>query len=298
MRLAMIGLGKMGGNMTRRLLEHKFEVVGYATAADAVREAESRGAIGAHSLGEVLEKLGKPRIVWMMIPAGKPVDDTIEALIPKMDRGDILIDGGNSRWTDSVRRAEKAASRGVGYLDCGTSGGVWGLAEGYCMMIGGDEKAFALAEPIFKALAPEGGYRRVGPSGSGHFVKMVHNAIEYAMMQGYAEGFEVLSKYDHPLDLASIADLWNHGGVVRSWLLELAADAFRKDPGLKSIEGYVDDSGEGRWTLEYAIDHAVPTPGLAESLFVRFRSRQKDTFTGKVLAALRNEFGGHAVKKA
>jgi 6-phosphogluconate dehydrogenase len=243
--------------------------------------------------------LEPPRAVWIMVPAGDPVDETINTLLPHMSAGDTIIDGGNSRWTDSIRRSQELAGKGLQWLDVGTSGGIWGLKVGYSMMIGGDPDNFRHWEPIFQALAPEGGYGLVGPAGSGHFVKMVHNGVEYGMMEAYGEGFEIMKcAADYPnLDLTQIAGIWNHGSVVRSWLLELAEDALKKDPGLESIRGYVEDSGEGRWTVEAAINTRVPAPIIALSLFRRFESRQPESFAAKVLAALRNEFGGHAVQK-
>jgi 6-phosphogluconate dehydrogenase len=242
--------------------------------------------------------LQPPRAVWLMIPAGKPVDDTIHTVLPMLARGDTIIDGGNSKWTDTMRRARDVEAKGINYIDAGTSGGIWGLKVGYSLMIGGPEEAYRQWEPIFQALAPEGGYGRVGPAGAGHFVKMVHNGIEYGLMEAYGEGFEILkeSKF-FDLDLLQISGIWNHGSVIRSWLLELAEDAFRRDPGLADIRGYVEDSGEGRWTVEAAIDEDVPAPIITESLFRRFSSRRAELFSDKVIAALRNEFGGHAVQR-
>ncbi|MEP6801089.1 MAG: phosphogluconate dehydrogenase (NAD(+)-dependent, decarboxylating) [Acidobacteriota bacterium] len=296
MKLGFVGLGKMGGNMVQRLLRDGHEIVAFARSADSVREAESHGAKGAASLKDVVEKLAAPRVVWLMIPAGKPVDDSIAELKALLSRGDIVVDGGNSRWTDSSRRAAELSAAGIGFLDSGTSGGIWGLDNGYCLMVGGRPEDFGVLEPALKTLAPPDGYAHVGGPGAGHYVKMVHNAIEYSMMQGYAEGFELLAKSDYNLKLDQISRLWTHASVVRSWLLDLLVLAFEKDPGLQGIRGYVEDSGEGRWTLQDAIDKAVPMPGLAGALFARFASRQPDAFAAKVNAALRNEFGGHAVK--
>lgn len=300
MQLAMIGLGRMGGNMVRRLVQGGHQVVVYDHDTDAIAAFEGEGATGARSLQEVAEALSTPRIVWIMVPAGVPVDDTIAGLLPSLSPGDIIIDGGNSKWTDSKRRAAELQEQGIGMLDCGTSGGVWGLKNGYCMMIGGDDDVFEQASPIFKTLAPPEGYLHVGPSGAGHYVKMVHNGIEYAMLQGYGEGFDILhsSEYGQHLDLHGISHLWNQGSVVRSWLLELAEEAFSKDPTLLGIRGYVEDSGEGRWTVQDAIDHNVPAPIITLSLIQRLVSREEDNFSAKVIAALRNEFGGHAVQKA
>jgi len=300
MQVAMIGLGRMGGNMVRRLMQGGHQVVVYDRSEETIREFEGEGAIGAYSLEEVARKLEAPRHIWLMLPAGKPVDDTIDIFVPLLSQGDTLIDGGNSKWTDTKRRAEELAAKGFNFLDCGTSGGVWGLKNGYCMMIGGDEKAFQGAAPIFSTLAPPDGYLRVGPNGAGHYVKMVHNGIEYGMLQAYGEGFEILhaSEYRTELDLHGIAALWNHSSVVRSWLLELLEDALANDPNLLHIRGYVEDSGEGRWTVQDAIDHNVPAPVITMSLLARFVSRQEESFSAKVIAALRNEFGGHAIKKA
>ncbi len=296
MKLGFVGLGRMGGNMVQRLLRGGHGVVAYARGVDAVREAVSHGAVGASSLEDIVAKLDPPRVVWLMIPAGKPVDDSIAALKLRLSRGDVVVDGGNSRFTESVRRAAELSASGIGFVDAGTSGGVWGLDNGYCLMVGGAPEHVRTVEPALKTLAPPDGYGHVGAVGAGHYVKMVHNAIEYSMMQGYAEGFELLAKSDYNLQLDRISKLWTHASVVRSWLLDLLVLAFEKDPGLKAIRGYVEDSGEGRWTLQDAIDRAVPMPGLAGALFARFASRQPDSFAARVNAALRNEFGGHAVK--
>jgi 6-phosphogluconate dehydrogenase len=296
MKLGFVGLGRMGGNMVQRLLRGGHGIVAFARGADAVREAVSHGAVGASSLEDIVAKLPPPRVIWLMIPAGKPVDESIAALKPRLSRGDVVVDGGNSRFTESVRRAAELSASGIGFVDSGTSGGVWGLDNGYCLMVGGALEHVRAVEPALKTLAPPDGYAHVGAAGAGHYVKMVHNAIEYSMMQGYAEGFELLAKSDYNLQLDQISKLWTHASVVRSWLLDLLVLAFEKDPGLKAIRGYVEDSGEGRWTLQDAIDRAVPMPGLAGALFARFASRQPDSFAAKVNAALRNEFGGHAVK--
>ena len=299
MRLGMIGLGRMGGNMTRRLLGAKHEVVAFDRRADAVKELAVLGAIGAASLADVCSKLSAPRIVWIMVPAGKPVDDTIAQLLPQLSTGDIIIDGGNSNFHDTVRRGRELHAKGIEFVDSGTSGGVWGLENGYCLMVGGDDKAVSTCEPIFRALAPQDGYAHVGPTGSGHYVKMVHNGIEYGMLQAFAEGFEILhASKEFDIDLHQVAAVWNHGSVVRSWINELAESAFSRDPSLKDLRGYVDDSGEGRWTVQEAIDLDVPAPVITLSLLTRLRSRQSESFGAKVIAALRHEFGGHAVHSA
>ena len=298
MELAIVGLGRMGGNMVKRLLRDGHRVVAYNRSPEPVREAEAAGAIGAYSLEEVVERLSSPRVVWLMVPAGEPTEQMVERFAALLGSGDILIDGGNSYWKDSVRRAGWLRERGIQFLDVGTSGGIWGLELGYCLMIGGEEAAFRIVEPAFRTLAPENGYRHVGPSGAGHFAKMVHNGIEYGLMQAYAEGFEILQASPYKYDLSGLANLWNHGSVIRSWLLELAERAFRRDPRLESIRGYVEDSGEGRWTVLTAIEEDVPAPVITLSLQMRFRSRQADSFAAKVAAALRREFGGHAVVTA
>ncbi len=299
MEIGFIGLGKMGMNMVQRLIEGGHEVVAYARTEETVQKAVKKGARGASSLEDLVSGLDKPRTVWSMVPSGKATEQTVSNLAGLLDSGDTIIDGGNSFYKDSVRRARELQLRGISFLDAGTSGGVWGLQVGYCMMIGGKKEAFANAEPVFKTLAPEGGYAHVGPGGAGHFVKMVHNGIEYAMLQAYAEGFEIMhAKDEFNLDMGKISTLWNHGSVVRSWLLELAERAFDSDPSLESIRGYVEDSGEGRWTIAEAIDLDVPAPAITLSLMERFHSRQEESFSAKVIAALRNEFGGHAVKKS
>jgi len=298
MKIGFIGLGKMGMNMVDRLLSDGHEIVAYARTAETVKKAESKGATGASSLNDLISKLHCPRIIWIMVPAGTATEETIQNCSALMNKGDVLIDGGNSNFRDTIRRSGELKKKNISFLDVGTSGGIWGLEKGYCMMIGGERPVFDTVDPVLKSLAPENGYAHVGPTGAGHFVKMVHNGIEYALLQGYAEGFELLkSKKEFALDLQKIASLWNHGSVVRSWLLELAESAFEKDPGLASIKGYVEDSGEGRWTVAEAIEESVPAPVITLSLMERFRSRQDESFSAKVIAALRNEFGGHAVKK-
>jgi len=297
MELGMIGLGRMGANMTERLVLGGHRVITYDRSAEAVQRVVDKGAVGAHSLADFVKQLSPRRAIWLMVPSGDPVDQTIELLLPQLSKGDILIDGGNSNYKDSIRRADNLKRDGVHFIDAGTSGGIWGLKVGYCMMIGGEQEIVARLEPIFKTLAPKDGFLHVGPSGAGHFVKMIHNGIEYGMLQAYGEGFELLKASQFDLDLGKISHLWNQGSVVRSWLLELCESAFAKDPKLDAIKGYVEDSGEGRWTVQEAIERNVPAPVLMLSLFARFASRQNSSFSAKVIAALRNEFGGHAVKK-
>lgn len=300
MQIAMVGLGRMGMNMARRLLRGGHQVVAYNHTPEKIQEIVSDGAKGVFSLEELVQALAPPRLVWLMLPAGKPVDDTVASLARLLTRGDIVIDGGNSFYRDDLRHNELLQKSGIHYLDVGVSGGIWGLKEGYCLMIGGEKPVAGQLQPVFKTLAPPNGYLYCGGSGAGHFVKMVHNGIEYGMMAAYGEGFSILkaSPYGEQLNLAAVSQLWNHGSVVRSWLLELAMDAFRKDPELEFLQGYVEDSGEGRWTVQQAIDSGVPAPVTAAALFQRFRSRMADSFADKVLAALRNEFGGHAVVAA
>lgn len=293
----MIGLGRMGGNMVERLLKGGHQLVVWDRSAEAIAESVKDGAKAARDLADVCARLGSPRIIWIMVPAGAPVDETIASLRPSLSKGDILIDGGNSNYHDTMRRAADLASVGIEYVDCGTSGGIWGLANGYCLMVGASDRAFTTCEPIFRTLAPESGYAHVGPSGAGHYVKMIHNGIEYGLLQAYAEGYEILhASKSFELDLHQVAALWNRGSVVRSWLNELAERAFAKEVDLESIRGFVSDSGEGRWTVQEAIDIDVPAPVITLSLLTRLRSRQPDSFSAKVIAALRNEFGGHAVQ--
>ena len=296
MQLGLIGLGRMGSGMTLRLLQGGHQVMVYDRVPEAGAALAAKGATATGSLEDLGQKLKAPRVMWLMIPAGPPVDDTIQHLSGTLSPGDIIIDGGNSNYKDSIRRAETLRSQQIEFLDVGVSGGIWGLKVGFNLMAGGNQAVFKQVEPIFQTLAPPDGYAYVGPSGAGHYAKMVHNGIEYSMLQSYAEGFEILKAAPFGFDLPQLARLWNHGSVIRSWLLELAQTAFERDPQLSRIRGYVDDSGEGRWTLQDAIDHAVPAPALAMSLFMRFRSRQDDSFSDKVIAALRNEFGGHPVK--
>ncbi|HUC99556.1 MAG TPA: decarboxylating 6-phosphogluconate dehydrogenase [Candidatus Polarisedimenticolaceae bacterium] len=297
MELGMIGLGRMGANMTERLLGSGHKLITYDRSPEAIQRCVDKGALGAHSLADFVKQLSLPRIIWLMVPSGEPVDLTIEQLLPSLLKNDIIIDGGNSHYKDSIRRAQKLKELGIHFVDAGTSGGIWGLQEGYCLMIGGEKAIVDQLEPIFKTLAPENGFAHVGPSGAGHFVKMVHNGIEYGMLQAYGEGFEMLKSSQFGLDLGKISHLWNQGSVVRSWLLKLAENAFQKDPELSSIKGYVEDSGEGRWAVLEAVEREIPASILTLSLFARFASRQDDSFSAKVIAALRNEFGGHAVRK-
>ena len=287
MQLGMVGLGRMGANMMERLRRGGHEVIGYDRNPDV-------SDVG--TLTELVDRLRAPRSVWVMVPSGDATEGTIQELAGLLERGDLIVDGGNSNFRDGIRRGTELEKQGLLFVDAGTSGGIWGLAIGYCLMVGGSDEAFGRIEPALETLAPEDGYAHVGPVGAGHFTKMVHNGIEYAMLQSYAEGFEILNASQFDLDLHKISALWNHGSVVRSWLLELAESAFAKDPGLSAVKGYVDDSGEGRWTVFEAINESVPAPTIAASLFARFVSRQDDSFAMKVIAALRNEFGGHAVK--
>ena len=300
MEIGMIGLGRMGGNMAQRLIDGGHRLVAYDPIREALDATGEKGATGALSYPDLVSKLTKPRAIWLMVPSGEPTEITISTLAAELSPEDIIIDGGNSNYKDSMRRASLLAEKGIIFLDVGTSGGVWGLKEGYCLMVGGDTQAYRHLEPIFQTLAPspQNGYGHVGPSGAGHFVKMVHNGIEYALMQAYAEGFELMqAKGEFKLDLHQIAEIWRYGSVVRSWLLDLAAAALAKDPKLDSIQAFVEDSGEGRWTLQESIELGIPTPVIAQSLQARFRSRQEQPFGTKLLAALRQQFGGHRVKK-
>jgi 6-phosphogluconate dehydrogenase len=297
MKIGFVGLGKMGGNMVERLLKYGHEVVVYNLTKPEIEIAVSKGATGSDSLVEMTGNLPERKIVWLMVPSGKPVDENIKGLAALLKAGDIIIDGGNSYWKETRERARKLEEIGVQYIDCGTSGGLWGLKNGYSLMTGGNREAVEYTYPIFKSLSPEGGYTYCGTSGAGHYVKMIHNGIEYGMMQAYAEGFEILKTAPFEIDVEKVASGWMHGSVVQSWLLELAVKAFREDPNLESIKGYVEDSGEGRWTIEAAIEQNVPAHVITTSLYTRFESRQKDSFAMKVLAALRNQFGGHRVIK-
>jgi 6-phosphogluconate dehydrogenase len=310
-QIGFVGLGKMGGNMVHRIRrDSEHQVVGFARSESSVKEAVKHGAIGASSLRELVKKLEPPRMVWLMLPAGHTTEETIEKLSKLLDRGDLIVDGGNSRWTDDKRRSRELRRQGVEYVDVGVSGGVWGLEVGYCMMVGGPQKGVKRLSPILDLLAPQTteqsraaiggrGWMHFGPAGAGHYVKMVHNGVEYGLMQAYAEGFEIFDKCEYELDNAKIAHLWGQGSVVRSWLCELAARAFEEEGNdLGKIEGYTEDSGEGRWTIEDATANDVPTPVITASLYARFRSRGNGQFADRVLAALRNQFGGHAVKSA
>jgi len=298
MEIGFIGLGKMGMNMVKRLQRDKHRVVVYDRAMDLIKQAEGVGCISASSLADLVSKLSSPRAVWVMVPSGAPTEETIRALAALLQSGDIVIDGGNTQFHDDVRRAAELKTKGIHYVDVGTSGGIWGLQVGYCMMVGGEAQDVTRLAPILTTLAPENGWAHFGTHGAGHYVKMIHNGIEYSMMQGYAEGFELMSKSEYKLDLAKVANVWMQGSVVRSWLLELAAGALAQDPHLDKLKGYVQDSGEGRWMIQDAIEKDVPVPTLTTALFTRFRSRQEESFAEKMLAALRNAFGGHAVRKS
>lgn len=297
MKIGLIGLGKMGGNMVKRLLRDKHEVVGYDISDTNMKAAVDAGAEAAHSIEALVGALDPQRGIWIMVPHGSPTEKTIDTLIPLLGVDDVIVDGGNSHYTASIQVGRRLADHGIRFLDVGVSGGVWGLEEGYCMMIGGPEAAFQRLEPIFKTLAPKQGYAHVGPNGAGHFVKMIHNGIEYAMLQAIGEGFECLSRSDFNLDLKQIAELWQHGAVVRSWLLDLLCRAFDEEGrDLKEIAPYIDDSGMGRWTVEYAVGNAIPLTNITQSVYERFASRLDQRFSAKVIAALRNQFGGHAVR--
>ncbi|HET9200922.1 MAG TPA: decarboxylating 6-phosphogluconate dehydrogenase [Dehalococcoidia bacterium] len=298
MKLGFVGLGRMGGNMTRRLLEAGHEIVAWNQSPEPLKTAVERGALAAEGLEDLMLKLEPPRVVWIMVPSGDPVDATIDGLLPFGKPGDIVIDGGNSNYKQTLERGDKLESHGFEFIDAGTSGGIWGYEVGYCLMVGGKPEVFKQVEPIFQALAPKKGYALLGPRGAGHFAKMVHNGIEYGMLQAYAEGFEIMDASPYDYDMGAVAQLWNQGSVVRSWLLELAELAFKEDPTLEKLEGYVEDSGEGRWTVAQAIDTDVPAPVITLALLSRFYSRQQNSFGHRVIAALRNQFGGHKVVAA
>jgi 6-phosphogluconate dehydrogenase len=297
MQLGMVGLGRMGANMVTRLLRGGHQAVVWARTQASIQKAAAGGATPSSGLDDLVSKLNRtPRVVWVMVPAGAPTDETIDRLASLLHRGDIIVDGGNTNYRDGLQAYARCKAHGVSLVDAGTSGGIWGLEEGYCLMVGGDPEAVAHCEPVFKTLAPEGGYAHVGGPGAGHFSKMVHNGVEYGMLQAYGEGFEILRRSSYDYDLRQIAELWRHGSVVRSWLLDLAVRAFERDPKLEHIAGYVDDTGEGRWTVQSAIDENVPAPVITLSLLARLASRQDESFSAKVIAALRNQFGGHPVK--
>jgi 6-phosphogluconate dehydrogenase len=296
MRLGMVGLGRMGGNMANRLVRSGHEVVGFDPGEDARAAAEGHGSRTASDIAGLVAELDPPRTVWLMVPAGDVTDSSVRALGDLLSEGDLIVDGGNSNWRDSQRRHRDLRARGIDFLDVGVSGGIWGLEEGYCMMIGGEGGAVDRLRPGLDALSPPEGWAHVGPAGAGHFVKMVHNGIEYGLLQAYGEGFEILERSEFDLDLPTVAEVWRRGSVIRSWLLDLLASALSKDPRLEQVKGYVEDSGEGRWTLRAAVDQNVPAPITALSLFARFASRQDESFAAKIIAALRREFGGHAVR--
>jgi len=296
MQIGFVGLGKMGMNMVTRLQRDKHQVVAYDRQPELVAQAERHGCKGASSIEAMVSQLSPPRAVWLMVPSGRPTEDTIEAVAARLQADDVIIDGGNTNYHDDIRRAATLKPKGLHYVDVGTSGGVWGLQVGYCLMVGGEAPIVKRLAPLFTTLAPEKGWAHFGDHGAGHYVKMVHNGIEYSMMQGYAEGFELMSKSAYNLDLAKVAEVWMQGSVVRSWLLELAASALAQDPRLEKLKGYVEDSGEGRWMIKDAMEKDVPVPTLAAALFTRFRSRQQESFAEKLLAALRNAFGGHTIR--
>jgi len=299
MQIGMIGLGRMGMNMARRLMKGKHEVVVYNRSKEKVQEIAKEGALPADSIADLVQKLSPRRVVWVMLPAGETTDEHLAKAATYLSEGDILVDGGNSYYKDDISREKELADLGISYMDAGISGGIWGLQIGYCTMIGGKEEDFKYIKPLLKILAPKEGFLFCGPAGSGHYVKMVHNGVEYAMMEAYGEGFELLqaSPYKDSLNFKDVAHLWNQGSVIRSWLLELLESAFDKDPKLEGIKGYVEDSGEGRWTVHQAVESGVSATAIAHSLFKRFQSRNPDIFSNKILAALRNEFGGHGVQK-
>jgi 6-phosphogluconate dehydrogenase len=297
MDIGFVGLGRMGGNMVTRLVRAGHRVVGYDSAAAARQAVAVAGASTAASLSALVEALRPPRVVWIMVPAGEPTETVIRELASRLQPGDAIVDGGNGSYKDDLRRARELAARGIGYVDAGVSGGVWGLEQGYCLMVGGEPSVVERLTPVLTSLAPPQGWLHVGASGSGHYAKMIHNGIEYGMMQAYAEGFELLAVSDYGLDLAALARLWNRGSVVRSWLLELTADVLTANPKLEGIRAWVEDSGEGRWTVEEAVAKAVPAPAITAALFARFRSRREQSFADRLLAALRNAFGGHAIRR-
>ena len=297
MRLGMVGLGRMGGNMATRLVRSGHEVVGFDPGEDARAAAEAQGSRAATDIAGLVGELDPPRTVWLMVPAGDITEGSVGALADALSEGDLIVDGGNSNWRDSQRRHRDLRARGIDFLDVGVSGGIWGLEQGYCLMIGGERGSVERLRPALDALAPPGGWAHVGPAGAGHFVKMIHNGIEYGLLQAYGEGFEILERSEFDLDLPAVAEVWRRGSVVRSWLLDLLASALSKDPRLEQVKGFVEDSGEGRWTVQAALDRDVPAPITALSLFARFASRQDESFAAKIIAALRREFGGHSVRR-
>lgn len=297
MEIGIIGLGKMGYNLALNIKDHGHKVFAYNRSPEKIREAENQGVLGAYSIEELVGKLSAPRVIWLMVPAGNPVDEMIEMLMPLVDQGDMIIDGGNSNYKDTLRRYERLKEKGIRFADIGTSGGVEGARNGACMMVGAEKDVFEKIEPLISDICVENGYVHTGESGSGHYVKMIHNGIEYGMLQAIGEGFEILEKSQFELDYGAIAKVWNHGSVIRGWLMELMERAFEKDPQLQAIKGVIHSSGEGLWIVQEALELQVPVHTIASSLFVRYRSQQEDTFSGKVIAALRNEFGGHRVEK-
>jgi 6-phosphogluconate dehydrogenase len=297
MRVGMVGLGRMGGNMSVRLLRHGHDVVGYTRSERTRARAQDQGVECVSSLQALVDAVAPPRTVWCMVPSGDPTESTVAELGRLCDRGDLVVDGGNSNWRDSQRRDRELGERGIAFVDAGVSGGIWGLAEGYCLMLGGSAQEVERLVPVLDSLAPEDGWAHVGPAGAGHFVKMVHNGVEYGLLQAYGEGFEILERSEFDLDLRQVAEVWRRGSVVRSWLLDLLARALERDRGLDDVRGYVEDSGEGRWTVQAAIDQDVPAPVITLSLLARLASRQDESFAAKVIAALRREFGGHPVRE-
>jgi 6-phosphogluconate dehydrogenase len=297
LEIGIIGLGKMGYNLALNIKDHGHKVFAYNRSPEKIQEAENQGVLGAYSIEELVGKLSAPRVIWLMVPAGNPVDEMVEMLMPLVDQGDMIIDGGNSNYKDTLRRYERLKEKGIRFADVGTSGGVEGARNGACMMVGAEKDVFERIEPLIKDICVENGYVHTGESGSGHYVKMIHNGIEYGMLQAIGEGFEILEKSQFELDYGAIAKVWNHGSVIRGWLMELMERAFEKDPQLQAIKGVIHSSGEGLWTVQEALELQVPVHTIASSLFVRYRSQQEDTFSGKVIAALRNEFGGHSVEK-
>ncbi|MFT9493567.1 phosphogluconate dehydrogenase (NAD(+)-dependent, decarboxylating) [Anaerosolibacter sp.] len=297
MEIGIIGLGKMGYNLALNIKGHGHKVVAYNRSPEKIQEAEDQGVLGAYSIEGLVGKLSTPRVIWLMVPAGNPVDEMIEMLMPLVDQGDMIIDGGNSNYKDTLRRYEKLKEKGIRFADIGTSGGVEGARNGACMMVGAEKDVFERIKPLIKNVCVENGYVHTGEVGSGHYVKMIHNGIEYGMLQAIGEGFEILEKSQFELDYGAIAKVWNHGSVIRGWLMELMERAFEKDPQLQAIKGVIHSSGEGLWTVQEALELQIPVHTIASSLFVRYRSQQEDTFSGKVIAALRNEFGGHKVEK-